>query len=48
MKVDQNLDRFGMTLAWWCGSILLNDKDNPNRYWYRPDAEALYDKSVGE
>ena len=33
--------------AWGSRSKLLNDKDNPNRYWNRPDAEALHGKAVG-
>ena len=36
-----------VTEAWGCRSKLLDDKDNPNRYWNRPDAEALHGKSVG-
>ena len=33
--------------AWGSRSKLLDDKDNPNRYWNRPDAEALHGKAVG-
>ena len=33
--------------AWGCRSKLLDDKDNPYRYWNRPDAEALHGESVG-
>ena len=33
--------------AWGCRSKLLDDKDNPNRYWNRPDAETLHGESVG-
>ena len=33
--------------AWGCRSKLLDDKDNPNRYWNRPDADELHGKSVG-
>ena len=33
--------------AWGSRSKLLDDKDNPNRYWNRPDAGELHGKSVG-
>ncbi|MGI9316169.1 MAG: hypothetical protein ACR2QW_02455 [bacterium] len=33
--------------AWGARSKLLDDKDNPNRYWNRTDAEELHGKSVG-
>ena len=33
--------------AWGCRSKLLDDKDNPNRYWNRPDADQLHGKVVG-
>ena len=33
--------------AWGCRSKLLDDKDNPNRYWNRPDATSLHGKAVG-
>lgn len=33
--------------VWGSRSKLLDDKDNPNRYWNRPDADALHGKSVG-
>ncbi|MFK8048370.1 MAG: hypothetical protein AB8B81_08055 [Halioglobus sp.] len=33
--------------AWGCRSKLLDDKDNPNRYWNRPDADALHGEPVG-
>ena len=36
-----------VTEAWGCRSKLLDDKDNPNRYWNRPDAATLHGKSVG-
>ncbi len=29
-----------------CRSKLLDDKDNPNRYWNRPDADELHGKSM--
>ena len=35
-----------VTEAWGCRSKLLDDKDNPYRYWNRPDAEQLHGKSV--
>ncbi|MDW3222794.1 MAG: hypothetical protein R8G34_07895 [Paracoccaceae bacterium] len=31
---------------WGSRSKLLDDKDNPNRYWNRPDAEQLHGDSV--
>jgi len=31
---------------WGCRSKLIDDKDNPNRYWNRPDASALHGESV--
>ena len=33
--------------VWGSRSKLLDDKDNPNRYWNRPDAAALHGKAVG-
>ena len=33
--------------VWGSRSKLLDDKDNPNRYWNRSDADALHGKSVG-
>ena len=33
--------------AWGCRSKLLDDKDNPNRYWNRPDADELHGEPVG-
>lgn len=33
--------------VWGCRSKLLDDKDNPNRYWNRPDADSLHGDSVG-
>ena len=35
-----------VTQAWGCRSKLLDDKDNPNRYWNRPDAAALHGDAV--
>lgn len=32
--------------AWGSRSKLLDDKDNPNRYWNRPDADRLHGKAV--
>lgn len=32
--------------VWGSRSKLLDDKDNPNRYWNRPDAESLHGDSV--
>mgnify|MGYP000247617450 CR=1 FL=1 len=32
--------------VWGSRSKLLDDKDNPNRYWNRPDATLLHGKSV--
>ena len=32
--------------VWGSRSKLLDDKDNPNRYWNRPDAESLHGKAV--
>ena len=32
---------------WGSRSKLLDDKDNPNRYWNRPDAGQLHGKSIG-
>ncbi len=31
---------------WGCRSKLLDDKNNPNRYWNRPDADKLHGKAV--
>lgn len=33
--------------AWGSRSKLVDDKDNPNRYWNRPDAETLHGESIG-
>ena len=33
--------------AWGSRSKLLDDKDNPNRYWNRPDSASLHGKAVG-
>ncbi len=33
--------------VWGSRSKLLDDKDNPNRYWNRPDAESLHGNAVG-
>ena len=33
--------------AWGCRSKLLDDKDNPYRYWNRPDSDKLHGESVG-
>ena len=35
-----------VTEAWGCRSKLLDDKDNPNRYWNRPDADELHGDPV--
>ena len=35
-----------VTEAWGCRSKLLDDKDNPNRYWNRPDADQLHGEPV--
>jgi hypothetical protein len=32
--------------VWGNRSKLLDDRDNPNRYWNRPDAEKLHGDSV--
>jgi len=32
--------------VWSSRSKLIDDKDNPNRYWNRPDAESLHGKSI--
>jgi hypothetical protein len=32
--------------VWGSRSKFLDDKDNPNRYWNRPDAEQLHGKAV--
>ncbi len=32
--------------VWGCRSKLLDDKDNPNRYWNRPDADQLHGDAV--
>lgn len=32
--------------AWGCRSKLLDDKDNPYRYWNRPDADEFHGESV--
>ncbi|MEM6985419.1 MAG: hypothetical protein AAF499_02670 [Pseudomonadota bacterium] len=36
-----------VTEAWGSRSKLLDDKDNPNRYGNRPDADSLHGVSVG-
>lgn len=36
-----------VTEEWGSRSKLLDDKDNPNRYWNRPDAQELHGKVVG-
>lgn len=36
-----------VTEEWGSRSKLLDDKDNPNRYWNRPDAKELHGKAVG-
>lgn len=36
-----------MEEIWGSRSNFLDDKDNPNRYWNRPDAEALHGDIVG-
>lgn len=33
--------------AWGCRSKLLDNNDNPNRYWNRSDAERLHGVAVG-
>jgi hypothetical protein len=33
--------------VWGSRSKFLDDKDNPNRYWNRPDAERLHGAVVG-
>lgn len=33
--------------VWGSRSKLLDDKDNPNRYWNRPDADSLHGDAVG-
>ena len=33
--------------VWGSRSKLLDDKDNPNRYWSRADADEIHGKSVG-
>lgn len=32
--------------GWGSRSKLLDDKDNPNRYWNRPDADTLHGEAV--
>ena len=32
--------------VWGSRSKYLNDKDNPNRYWNRPDAEQIHGKGT--
>lgn len=34
--------------AWGSRSKYLNDKDNPNRYWNRPNAAEIHGSPVGE
>lgn len=36
-----------VTEEWGSRSKLLDDKDNPNRYWNRPDAGDLHGEAVG-
>ena len=36
-----------VTEEWGSRSKLLDDKENPNRYWNRPDAQDLHGKAVG-
>ncbi len=36
-----------VTEEWGSRSKLLDDKDNPNQYWNRPDAESLHGDVVG-
>ncbi len=31
---------------WGCRSRYLDDKDNPNRYWNRPDAAQIHGSAV--
>ena len=33
--------------VWGSRSKLLDDKDNPNRYWNRADADTLHGKAIG-
>ncbi len=33
--------------VWGCRSKYLDDKDNPNRYWNRPDADQLHGDAIG-
>ncbi len=33
--------------AWGSCSKLIDDKDNPNRYWNRPDADTLHGTAIG-
>ncbi|MFT5113203.1 MAG: hypothetical protein ACI8P9_002531 [Parasphingorhabdus sp.] len=33
---------------WSSHSKYLDDKDNPNRYWNRPDAEEIYGQASAE
>jgi len=33
--------------VWGSRSKLIDDKDNPNRYWNRPDADTLHGDAVG-
>ncbi|WP_419901876.1 hypothetical protein [Kiloniella sp.] len=37
-----------VTESWGSRSHLLDDKDNPNRYWNRADADVLHGVSVSE
>ena len=37
-----------VTEVWGSRSKLLDDKDNPYRYWNRGDAEALHGQAVGQ
>ena len=32
--------------VWGCRSKYLDDKDNPNRYWNRPDSKQIHGKST--
>lgn len=33
---------------WGCRSNYVDDKDNPNRYWNRPDSEQIHGNAVNE
>lgn len=34
--------------VWGSRSKLIDDKDNPNRYWNRSDADTLHGKAIGK